>query len=158
MNKTLKTPPAARRARQRGVSLVEVLVSLLILALGLVGMAGLQMHALRANQSATERSAAVLQTYFIAGAMSADPQQAIEGKYNVDFASSGGPGFAGNQIKKWKDNIVATVGVGAKGKIDCTAATRICEVTIQWDDSRADKNADTAADSENFQLVTEVAL
>ncbi|QLG89204.1 type IV pilus modification protein PilV [Chitinibacter bivalviorum] len=44
--------------RQRGLSLIEVMVSILILALGLLGLAGLQTRAVIMNQSSYYRSIA----------------------------------------------------------------------------------------------------
>jgi len=45
--------------RQSGVSLLESLVSLLVLALGVLGMLGIQLKSLSDNQSATQRAIAV---------------------------------------------------------------------------------------------------
>ena len=45
--------------KQRGVGLVEVLVALIILALGVLGFAALQLRALDAAQEATEQSVAM---------------------------------------------------------------------------------------------------
>ncbi len=44
-----------RDARQRGVSLIEVLVSILVMALGLVGMASLQTTTLKYQQGSVQR-------------------------------------------------------------------------------------------------------
>ena len=49
---------AARRAR--GVSLIEVLVAILILTIGLLGVAGLQMHMQTAQLEAYQRSHAIM--------------------------------------------------------------------------------------------------
>ena len=45
---------------QAGVSLIEVLVALFVLAFGMLGIAGMQTMAMKANQSAFERNAAVI--------------------------------------------------------------------------------------------------
>lgn len=47
------------RHRMRGVSIVEALVALVILAVGMLGIAGLFVETLRANRSATSRMMAV---------------------------------------------------------------------------------------------------
>lgn len=48
------------RSRQRGVSLIEVLIALVVLAVGVLGFAGLQMTSLNQSSSANHRVAAVL--------------------------------------------------------------------------------------------------
>jgi len=47
-------------ASQRGVGLLEVLIALLVLAVGVLGFAGLQMTALNKSNDANHRAAAVL--------------------------------------------------------------------------------------------------
>ena len=54
------SPLPPRYARQRGVSLVEVLITLLILAFGLLGVAGLQAKMSLAEMESYQRSQAIL--------------------------------------------------------------------------------------------------
>ena len=51
--------------QQVGVTLIEVLVAVLVMAIGLLGIAALQATALRNSQSSLERSQAVVHTYAI---------------------------------------------------------------------------------------------
>ena len=55
----------SRRNRLAGVGLIEVLVALTILSVGLLGVAAMQVLALRNNTSATDRSMAVILSYSI---------------------------------------------------------------------------------------------
>ena len=64
-------------ADQRGASLIEVLVSILILSIGLLGMAGLQTRTLKGNHSALQRSEVVTLTHFIFDAMRANLAHAL---------------------------------------------------------------------------------
>jgi type IV pilus assembly protein PilV len=48
-----------KTARQKGFSLIEVLVSILVLALGVIGVAGMQLSALRTSQQSTFQTVAV---------------------------------------------------------------------------------------------------
>ncbi len=50
-----------RPLRQRGFTLIEALITVIILSVGLLGLAGLQFNALRSNQSAAQSTLAVLQ-------------------------------------------------------------------------------------------------
>ena len=58
--------------RQSGISLIEVMVSVLILSIGLLGIAAMQATALRNGQSSLERSQAVVQSYSILDTIRAD--------------------------------------------------------------------------------------
>ena len=53
-------PCAAAGQRQRGVLLIEVLVTLVIVSIGLLGLAGVQIHIQRAELDAYQRSQALL--------------------------------------------------------------------------------------------------
>ena len=64
---------------QSGTTLIEVLVAVVVLSIGLLGIAGLQLSALRNTQGAYERSAAVILANSLAERMAADRAQAIAG-------------------------------------------------------------------------------
>ena len=61
-----------KNAFQTGVSLLEVLIAVVVLSLGFLGLAGLQLNSLRNNESSFQRSFAVVETYTIADAMRAE--------------------------------------------------------------------------------------
>ncbi len=65
--------PPPRYTRQRGVSLIEVLVTLLILAFGLLGVAGLQAKMSLAEMESYQRSQALLALAEMTERMSANP-------------------------------------------------------------------------------------
>jgi type IV pilus assembly protein PilV len=69
-------PSPLRYTRQRGVSLVEVLVTLLILAFGLLGVAGLQAKMSLAEMEAYQRSQALLALSEMTERMTANSAQA----------------------------------------------------------------------------------
>ncbi len=65
-----------------GFSLLEVLIALLVLSIGLLGLAGLQGTGLRYNHSAYLRSQATFQTYDMADRMRANLRGVQQGDYN----------------------------------------------------------------------------
>jgi type IV pilus assembly protein PilV len=69
-------PSQTRCARQHGTSLVEVLVTLVILAFGLLGVAGLQARMSLAEMEAYQRSQAILALTEMTERMSANTAQA----------------------------------------------------------------------------------
>jgi type IV pilus assembly protein PilV len=77
--------PYVRRASSRtgGFTLVEVLVSLVILSIGLLGMGKLMLFSSRSNDSAYLRSQATALAYEILDYMRANRQEALAGTYQT---------------------------------------------------------------------------
>ncbi|MDJ0956327.1 MAG: type IV pilus modification protein PilV [Arenicellales bacterium] len=73
-----------QKSRQIGASLVEVMISLLILSMGLLGMAALQGLGTQYGNEAYFRSQAIVQTYDMIDRMRANPSAVAEGKYELD--------------------------------------------------------------------------
>lgn len=64
--------PSARVSGQRGFTLLEILVAIVVLSIGLLGLAGLQVVSLTNNQTAHYRSIATQQAYDMADRMRAN--------------------------------------------------------------------------------------
>lgn len=152
----MKHSARTTRVSQQGTSLLEVLISLLILAVGMLGMAGLQTTALKSSQSAGERSAAILHTYSIASVLQADRLAAQSYRLAADASDPGGNSFLENSVRKWRNNIRQELGGDAKGGIACSAANDTsfgsCLVTITWEDPRIENSP------QSFSLTTEIPL
>jgi len=72
--------------KHKGFTLIEVLVSMIVLAIGLLGLAGLQMSSLRNNLSAYHRSQATQLAYDMADRMRtniADAKLGLTSVYSV---------------------------------------------------------------------------
>jgi len=78
-------------SRQRGVSLIEVLMAVLIFSVGLLGVAGLMVMATRSNHSAYQRTQAIFLADSMADRMSANPVGVWSGFYETpgSYASLG---------------------------------------------------------------------
>ncbi|OYY73386.1 MAG: type IV pilus modification protein PilV [Gammaproteobacteria bacterium 28-57-27] len=130
--------PTTRPSRQNGFSILEALIAVLVLSIGLLGVAALQASALRNNQSALERSLAVMQSYSIFDAMRANVAAMRTGNYNMGLTCtppSGGT-LAQNDRRQWLIDVQAALNdSSACGSIACTPAG-VCTVSVQWDDSR----------------------
>lgn len=134
------------RSRQSGVGLIEVLVSVLILSIGLLGVAAMQATALRNSQGSFERTQAVIQTYSILDAMRANRAAALTGEYALGggmiCAVPAAGTLAQSDMNRWITSIKDSIGSGAAvdtttcGQVVCNAAAQ-CTVTVRWDDSRA---------------------
>ncbi len=142
----MKKPILPSPHHQRGVSLLEVMIAVLILSFGLLGLASLQMTTLRNNQSSFERSRAIMAVYSIADSLRADMKS--------DGALDISKGFAAAKITVWKNSLATHLGASATGTVACTASTttplssgdinvQTCTVTITWDDSRGVQGSST---------------
>lgn len=129
--------------KQSGSTLLEVVITVLVLSTGLLAMGALQTRSLQFNQSAYMRSQANIFAYDIVdrirlnrGAKSANVTH-----YNVDYdaTSTSSNTRAGEDITAWR-NAMKKVLPDAKGKIECVDAaavvtTRLCTVSIKWSDA-----------------------
>lgn len=68
----------------RGFSLLEVLIAVVVLSIGLLGLAGLQFTALRGNSQSYERSQAHILAYEMADLMRANRIAAGQGAFEID--------------------------------------------------------------------------
>ncbi|NMG63688.1 type IV pilus modification protein PilV [Azoarcus indigens] len=155
---TYSSPAVAIHPYQKGVSLIEVLIAVLVLSLGLLGMAGLQFSSLRNNQSATERSMAVILSYSILDRMRANRSAVLAGNYNFSDAACTAPtgtNLAETDLAAWLASVQQSIGAGSCGSVSCDGAG-LCTVSITWDDSRGSAADATAAQS--FSIQTKAQL
>lgn len=136
MNTPYYTPRPARTVQ--GSSMLEILIAVLVLAIGLLGVAALQARALKNNQSALERSQAVALAYFIFDAMRANIDEAQTGAYNLPRTCTllNNGNLVANDQRLWLHAIKDTLGNNSRscGEISCLGPT--CTIRIYWDDSR----------------------
>jgi type IV pilus assembly protein PilV len=84
----MKTFSFASSHRQRGFSLLEVLISVLIFSIGLMGLAGLQVVGMKANQNALLRSIASEAAYDMLDQLRAQPKGTTKvGDWNSALAA-----------------------------------------------------------------------
>lgn len=126
---------------QRGVTLLEVLISIVVLSVGLLGYAGLQTLSMKNNTSAFQRSQATMLTYDIVDRMRANRQNLAS--YSVGLNAVGS--YA--DVISWKNEVASALPDGKASVAVDLAGT--ATITIQWDDNR---------DGAPIQFVTETAL
>ncbi|MHB1175654.1 MAG: type IV pilus modification protein PilV [Sulfuriferula sp.] len=123
--------------RQQGFTLLEVLVAMVIVSIGLVGLAGLMMTSAKNNQSAFYRSQASWLSYDIIDRMRANRTPAQNGAYDIALgvAPTGcGSGVAvSDDLCQWNTELQTALPTG-KGSIVVSGS--VATVTVSWDDSR----------------------
>jgi type IV pilus assembly protein PilV len=151
-------PPTAPGTRtcQSGVSLIEVLISVFVLAFGILGIAAMQAGALRNNQGAFEQSTAVFLTHSILEAMRAsmriDPDNPARLIVRTGYVTGGficpdnpvsGTDLVANDLNRWLRNIRDNLNSGvaddnACGQIVCDANDpNLCTASVRWNNSRS---------------------
>ncbi|MFS1291143.1 type IV pilus modification protein PilV [Pseudomonas piscis] len=115
-----------------GMTLIEVLVALLVLALGLLGAAAVQLKALQYTDSARMST----QASFIAHGMlerirTSTPSDVLQAKPGE--AASGG--LRAQDLADFASDVANFAGVDARGRVDAGQGLYIVHIT--WDDSRA---------------------
>ena len=163
--------------RKNGFTLLEVLVSLVVLSIGLLGIGKLMMFSSRANDSAYLRSQATALAYSILDDMRANQQDAIGGLYNVGLGAYGNPGFtctaaspctvsgqlAQYDLYSWKSAMVADLPTGdgtvvtAQSADPVTGATiTMATITVQWNDAVAQQTFGNGASTLAITLETQL--
>lgn len=134
---------------QHGFTLIEVMVAVVVLSIGLLGLAGLQITGLRNNQSASFRSTATVLAYDITDAMRANRTDARDGKYEIALADAKPTGSATYQtdLNNWLSELALRLPAG-DGSI--TVASDMVTVTVQWDDTRG------ASAAQQFVMVSQL--
>ena len=135
---------------QEGMTLIEVLVALLILTVGLLGAAAIQLNALKYTDSSRMTS----QASFIAYDMMDRIRANSAADYTVTPPASGNLSVARDQdLYVFTTNIVNFGGATATGSVALNQ--RVYTITITWDDSRA---ANTANSRRSFILTSRATV
>lgn len=138
------------KRKQRGFTLLEVLVSIFVLAIGLLGLAGVMTIGLKNDQSAYYRSQATMLAYDILDAMRANRESARDGDYNLALDASAPTGTTRAQLdmNHWIVDQLERRLPQADGSVN--VANDRATIVIQWDDSRG------ALDAQQFVVETQL--
>lgn len=146
-------------SRQRGVSLIEVMMAVLIFSAGLIGLAGLMVMSMRSNQTGYQRTQVAYLARNMADRMSANAIALWSGSYNgtypVTTTQSCDAGCSPTQLAKydqymWSSQLKTFLPPGASATITCSNSNAgfdpvgagqvfkrppyggTCNMSIQW--------------------------
>jgi type IV pilus assembly protein PilV len=155
---------------------MEVLVAVLVLSIGLLGLAGLQIAGVRANDSARVRTQVTLAAYDLADRLRADPTsffplgQESRGTVALKPDACEGTQDTADAISRWQRDFCA-LGLpqpssGDFAQADCGDANPCgagnCAIIVRWDDRRGDRRAPAneetpGASDREFRFCTRIA-
>lgn len=129
------------RNGQRGFSLVEVLITLVIMSIGMLGIAGLYVQSMQAGRTSTFRHHAVTLASDVADRIRANPtagaayaaangvdSNCVNGGIDCDAAE-----MAGNDILLWQDQARESLPGGQVGIVfDGGVLPATYQITISW--------------------------
>ena len=170
MSNTKSTQPARKSAtrhqRQRGNTMIEILVTIVIIAVGVLGTAALQVTTLKNLSSSRSASVAAIVAQDFAERMRANPAAALAGDYDHSVAPTtttdcvGSPcadvaDLAAYDTETWWAQLTAVLPSGS-GEVKPLTAN-IFELTVRWDEDRSGSTEGTCppagpADLECFRL------
>ena len=130
--------------KQQGFTLLEVLIALLVLSIGLLGLAALQTTGLRSNEMASMRTTATMLAYDISDRMRANPQGTTNGEYEKPLsnpvpdctsANCSPAELAAFDLSQWKTALAQLP--GGQGDISqAVSSPLINTITVRWDENR----------------------
>ncbi|HYN77544.1 MAG TPA: type IV pilus modification protein PilV [Lamprocystis sp. (in: g-proteobacteria)] len=153
--------------RNRGFSLIEVLVAVLVVTVGLLGLAALQVSGLKVADSARFRTLASMAAYDVVDRIRANPTLISAGTEEIPRETCNSAVTASNAKTRWIKDFCAfrlppPQAATNAANVVCDADGN-CVITISWDDSRVDNNdrrgtrANGAGDK-SFEVHTRVRL
>jgi type IV pilus assembly protein PilV len=139
----MKVRPARTSSapRQRGFSLLEILVALAVLSIGLLGLAALQTMSLRMGHDSYQRTQATMLAYDMVDRMRANRAALTAGRYDLVTFADNPTGtdcvasactpddLANYDIRTWKTVLAAKLSQG-QGAISTSGTQRT--ITVQW--------------------------
>ena len=140
---SLALPMHSRMRKSRGSSLIEVLITILILVFSLLGLAGLLTQSLAMSQGGYSRTVAVQYIYAFADRMRANPAGVNSGAYSSLSNPSTNPGCgtsctpaqaAQTDYYEWSQSLKNSLGSGT-GTVT-SAGNGLFTVAIQWVDPK----------------------
>lgn len=153
-----------KRRKQLGISMIEVLVTLMFIAFALLGTAGLQAYAMRISQGGQFRTQAVFLVADLAERLEANKAGAISGAYAVATSSTAvalsatcstracsPDDLAAYDLSQWQNAVTAVLPQSSWTVTQTTIGNpSTYNITVSWVDRRTDTTYNTPGTGETF--------
>ncbi|NHZ42941.1 type IV pilus modification protein PilV [Massilia aquatica] len=140
--------------RQQGFSLIEILITMLVMSVGLLGIAGIILTNLKNNQSSQARGQATMLVNDIVDRMRANrttAEKVVDDKSPYSLTMEGEPpageDVVAKDLKEWRAAAYQAIPKG-RGSVTYAPATRKFTIVMQWNDSRVKADATTYGPTE----------
>jgi type IV pilus assembly protein PilV len=149
--------------KQQGFTLLEVLIALLVLSIGLLGLAALQTIGLRSNEMASMRTTSTMLAYDISDRMRANGQGILDGDYVINSGPiTGTPSdctatdcttaqMALFDLNQWKNAVAALPG-GLADITQVAGPPLTHTITVRWDQNRTGATGSNCPPVDNDDL------
>ena len=139
--------------QNQGFTLIEVLISMIILAVGLLGLMTLQLQALQTNTNANIRTQASIAAYDMSERIKANIKNYGDYDDVDETGTPSGSAIAVSDITKWRTYLADNLPEG-KGKIKAApTASDGLDITVTWkENDRNDKSASASTKTKSFTL------
>lgn len=135
--------PASTLRNQAGTTLIEVLITVVLVSVGLLGLAGLQLTSVQNTNSAAERFEATTLARDILERLRANRQQALNGLYNLDMEDDpGAAGLVGDDLNAWMAALGALPNGDGSIAVDNNG---VVTIEVEWTDASDDNAGDLRA-------------
>jgi type IV pilus assembly protein PilV len=147
--------------------MIEVLISLVIVAVAMLGAAGIQLRAMQLGQGSQLRTQAILLADDLAERMEANKIAAVEtGLYSVAETSTvpttapscttvcSAQQMAALDLYQWQTLIPTLLPQSSWSVVQTPGNPSTYEITVKWVDSRGDKTAGVNASDVTFSYVS----
>ncbi|MCC5826461.1 type IV pilus modification protein PilV [Alkalimonas sp.] len=125
---------------QSGVSLLEVMIAMLVLGIGLLGVAALQASSVRNTQNSYERTMAIVMVDSVIESIRANPN-AAPGAYAMSDCSPASGGLIAEQLTHWVTRLKQELGDSVQCSIVFNTDRYVVE--ISWKDERQSDTTET---------------
>jgi len=160
-------------SHQKGIGLIEVLISVFILASGLLGLAALQTQSLRFSHESYMRTLASILASDMADRIRVNSTEALDTDNYIHALGANTSGtatacednacssseLAAYDYKQWDDQLVALL-PGGEGQISASnknaAGWREYTIVIQFNSISTDKSASSTPDTSSFTYRTRI--
>lgn len=125
------------------MTLIEILVTVLVLSIGLIGLASLQGNALKANHSAYMRAQATILAYDMLDMMRVDRRATLQQDYDGTHTTPpSGSDLPDVELNRWVTDLQSTL-PDAEAAIATDSTNDIVTISVTWDDTRGEEPPQT---------------